>query len=181
MENAGRILIMPKGAYDPAVTYEMLDLVPHNGSAWLAKKTVTGIEPSNDNAEYWMNMCEIDKLAEAAALKMYNAKLEELSIYGKYESGANYAKLPDGTLICYGDISIPEGQHGTSIVFQEAFANGNVAVTITNHYEGDGAIAWSTANVTKAGATAFVVDTRTGTLRTIGEKNASYMAIGRWK
>ena len=89
MENAGRILIMPKGAYDPAVTYEMLDLVPHNGSAWLAKKTVTGIEPSNDNAEYWMNMCEIDKLAEAAALNMYNAKLAELSIYGKYESGAN--------------------------------------------------------------------------------------------
>lgn len=51
MANAGRILIMPKGNYDASVTYEMLDLVNHNGVSWLAKKTVTGIEPSE--GEYW--------------------------------------------------------------------------------------------------------------------------------
>ena len=56
MASAGRILIMPKGAYDASVTYEMLDLVSHNGRAWIAKKTVTGVEPSDANSEYWHNL-----------------------------------------------------------------------------------------------------------------------------
>lgn len=51
MASAGRILIMPKGTYDASKTYEMLDLVNHNGVSWIAKKTVTGIEPSE--GEYW--------------------------------------------------------------------------------------------------------------------------------
>ena len=53
MATAGRILIMPKGAWDSAVTYEMLDLVSHGGKAWLAKKTSVGIEPTFDEADYW--------------------------------------------------------------------------------------------------------------------------------
>lgn len=51
--SAGRILIIPKGNYNSSVTYEMLDLVYHNGTSWLAKKTVIGIEPSEANGEYW--------------------------------------------------------------------------------------------------------------------------------
>lgn len=53
MTSAGRILIIPKGNYDSSVTYEMLDLVKHNGKSWLAKKTSVGIEPSESNADYW--------------------------------------------------------------------------------------------------------------------------------
>ena len=60
MAIAGRILIMPKGNYDASVTYEMLDLVKHNGTSWLAKKTVVGIEPSEANAEYWQKMFDIN-------------------------------------------------------------------------------------------------------------------------
>lgn len=60
MASAGRILIMPKGAYDASKTYEMLDLVSHNGTSWLAKKTVNGVEPSEANSEYWQNMFSID-------------------------------------------------------------------------------------------------------------------------
>ena len=59
MAIAGRVLIMPKGAYSASETYEMLDMVNHNGISWLAKKTVTGIEPSNANNEYWHNMLDI--------------------------------------------------------------------------------------------------------------------------
>lgn len=51
MANAGRILIMPKGEYDANETYEMLDLVYSKGLSWLAKKTVTGIEPTE--GEFW--------------------------------------------------------------------------------------------------------------------------------
>lgn len=62
MASAGRILIMPKGNYDSSVTYEMLDLVGHNGKVWLAKKTVVGIEPSINTSEYWMDMLDLTKV-----------------------------------------------------------------------------------------------------------------------
>ena len=66
MKVAGRILIMPKGTYDESVTYEMLDLVNHNGSSWLAKKTCVGIEPSIENDEYWQVLLGLTKGAEAS-------------------------------------------------------------------------------------------------------------------
>ena len=65
MTTAGRILIIPKGDYDSTQTYEMLDLVKHNGTSWLAKKESTGIEPTNENAEYWQNMFEAESFVES--------------------------------------------------------------------------------------------------------------------
>ena len=59
MTSAGRILIMPKGDYNAETTYEMLDLVSHNGTSWIAKKDVVGIEPSDANAEHWHNMFDM--------------------------------------------------------------------------------------------------------------------------
>lgn len=56
MADAGKILIMPKGAYSASTTYEVLDLVYYNGAAWLAKQTVKGITPSSANSAYWHNM-----------------------------------------------------------------------------------------------------------------------------
>ena len=73
MTSAGRILIMPKGDYDSSVTYEMLDLVKHNGTSWLARKTVIGIEPTIENAEYWQNMFEPEAFVES----IIEAKVEE--------------------------------------------------------------------------------------------------------
>ena len=73
MATAGRILIMPKGKYDATVTYEMLDLVYHNGTSWLAKKTVVGIEPSDANAEYWHKLVDIDAIVEQKVRKIMNA------------------------------------------------------------------------------------------------------------
>ena len=65
MASAGRILIMPKGEYDSSITYEMLDLVKYNGTSWLAKKESVGIEPTNNNSEYWQNMFEAEAFIEA--------------------------------------------------------------------------------------------------------------------
>ena len=53
MASAGKILIMPKGDYNSSTTYEMLDLVNHNGLPWLAKKTVVGVAPSETASDYW--------------------------------------------------------------------------------------------------------------------------------
>lgn len=51
MVSAGRVLIMPKGAYDATETYSMLDLVSYNGSSYIAKKSTTGNLPTNTT--YW--------------------------------------------------------------------------------------------------------------------------------
>ena len=64
MASAGRILIMTKGNYDSSVSYEMLDMVSHNGSSWIAKKTVVGIEPSVANDEHWQQMSDFSLLNE---------------------------------------------------------------------------------------------------------------------
>lgn len=64
MASAGRILIMPKGAYNASATYEMLDMVNHNGSSWVAKKTVKGIEPATANTEHWQQMSDLSFLDE---------------------------------------------------------------------------------------------------------------------
>lgn len=65
MASAGRILIMPKGDYNADTEYERLDLVYHNGTSWIAKKTSKGIEPSNANSEYWQMMFGFDGMAKA--------------------------------------------------------------------------------------------------------------------
>lgn len=61
MASAGRILIMPKGNWSAETEYEMLDLVYHNGTSWLAKKDVVGVEPSEANSEYWHNLLDFSK------------------------------------------------------------------------------------------------------------------------
>ena len=59
MAIAGRVLLMPKGAYDASVTYEMLDMVAYDGVTWIAKKASVGITPSADNSEYWFAMAGV--------------------------------------------------------------------------------------------------------------------------
>ncbi len=73
MTSAGRILIMPKGDYNAETEYEMLDLVKHNGTSWLSKKESIGIEPSNDNSEYWQNLFEPEAFVES----IIEAKVKE--------------------------------------------------------------------------------------------------------
>ena len=52
---AGRVLIIPQGAYNPSSTYHMLDAVSYNGNSYIAKKTTQGNTPTADN-EFWMLM-----------------------------------------------------------------------------------------------------------------------------
>ena len=77
MASAGRILIMPKGNWSAETEYEMLDLVYHNGTSWLAKTISKGIEPSEANGEYWQHMSELviaDNLTTTSAGKALSAK-----------------------------------------------------------------------------------------------------------
>lgn len=100
MPSAGRILIMPKGNYDANIQYEMLDLVGHNGKAWLAKQEVKGIEPNDANNEYWHDMVDIDeivdsKLAELDTGWVYPSLSDKFKVYSLGVSEVRYRRIGD--------------------------------------------------------------------------------------
>lgn len=53
MNDAGRVMILPKGKYSATVQYDKLDSVTHNGSAWVATQSTIGNEPADDS-DYWI-------------------------------------------------------------------------------------------------------------------------------
>ena len=56
MAIAGRVAMIPKGDYDSATTYQILDVVRYNDAVYVAKKASTGIPPTN--TDYWMLMTQ---------------------------------------------------------------------------------------------------------------------------
>ena len=58
MAIAGRVLIMPKGDWNPTTDYNMLDLVRHNNASWISKRANKGVEPSEANNEDWQIMAK---------------------------------------------------------------------------------------------------------------------------
>lgn len=54
MVNAGRVLIVPKGAWTNLTPYEMLDIVSDGDKAYLARQASVGVRPSEDaSMTYW--------------------------------------------------------------------------------------------------------------------------------
>ena len=100
MASAGRILIMPKGNWNAETEYEMLDLVYHDGTSWLAKKIVKGVAPSIESEEYWQNVfginiinnleAETSGVLDARQGKVLKERIEEKA-YGKtYKSTTSF-------------------------------------------------------------------------------------------
>lgn len=53
--NLGRVALIPKGVYSDTSQYEKLDIVSFNNSSYVAKQSVTGVEPlQGEDSEYWM-------------------------------------------------------------------------------------------------------------------------------
>lgn len=65
MGNAGRVLMIPKGEYNSATTYQMLDFVYYQGRSYVCKQTSTGNVPTNTT--YWQALTG-DASAEIQAL-----------------------------------------------------------------------------------------------------------------
>lgn len=67
MNSAGRILIMPKGEWNAETEYAMLDLVTHEGTAWIGKKNSVAIAPSRigEGAECWQELIRLDEYVDA--------------------------------------------------------------------------------------------------------------------
>ena len=54
--SAGKVLMIPKGDYDPTATYTMLDVVSYQGKSYVAKQTTTGNAPTDTT--YWQLMID---------------------------------------------------------------------------------------------------------------------------
>lgn len=58
--SAGRVMIIPKGEYDSATTYNKYDAVSYAKSMWIAKATVKGVAPAEGTNWYlWFGLSEI--------------------------------------------------------------------------------------------------------------------------
>ena len=118
MASAGRILIIPKGDYNAETEYEMLDLVKHNGTSWLAKKTCKGIEPSEANAEYWHKFVDLDWDADSigaikrSGYQYYDGNVDELKVAGTY-----HVVTPNDKVT--GTLPMPDGYWYTINVFAD--------------------------------------------------------------
>lgn len=126
MGNAGRVLMIPKGDYNAATTYEMLDCVYYNGRSYVCKQTSTGNAPTNTT--YWQVMTP-DSSAEIQALtnKLTDeaetrAKLGAHNLFAKLftsssHNGIAYTANVDGTVSYNGQINASTYSTKDSSVF----------------------------------------------------------------
>lgn len=167
MATAGRILIMPKGAYDASVTYQILDLVSYNGTSWLAKKTNVGITPSEENSEYWHNMFDLEiannLTTEAAGKALDAAQGKKLA-----DMFTNLIKIATLESV---EIASLAAQEGTEVSFEFPVISGYtqmmliyrsndtseaiVPYTATQIYGGSGTVKLGVTNAGQAAVTAF--------------------------
>ena len=103
---------MPKGPYDASVTYEMLDMVSHDGATWLAKRTSVGIAPSDSVSDYWFKMVGVsaadmeafkteilETVSEMLSAAATVSETEENEQYNAINANfANYLPLAGGTM-----------------------------------------------------------------------------------
>lgn len=54
-QSLGKVCVIPKGAYDGATTYQILDLVTYGGCSYIAKQATKGNLPTNTT--YWQLIC----------------------------------------------------------------------------------------------------------------------------
>lgn len=106
MGNAGRVLMIPKGEYNSATTYEMLDFVYYQGRSYVCKQTSTGNAPTNTT--YWQALTG-DASAEIQALTNYvtDTGVKNLLPYPYYNtsktaSGITFTDNGDGGITLNG-------------------------------------------------------------------------------
>lgn len=80
MNDAGKILLTPKGKYNSLAEYEFLDCVTYDGNAYVARKTTIGNLPTD--GEYW---CLLIENAEITPTFTIAQNLKELKSGERYQ------------------------------------------------------------------------------------------------
>lgn len=108
MISAGRVLIIPKGAWSNLETYEMLDLVSLDGVSYIGRKQSVGVNPSTDTQmQYWQPFGTAAEIAttEQAGLVMPDGSTITIDENGLIKAVLDITGLDDVTIT-----SIANGQ-----------------------------------------------------------------------
>lgn len=94
------------------------------------------------------------------------------------ESGNNYIKFSDGTLICYGLVTIPAGSSSATVQLPHSFKEDwSYYVNITNGYTYRAECFWSVAGIYKNNFKVY----ETSDNKTNFQRDGYWLAIGKWK
>ena len=98
---AGKVMMRPRGDYDPSAVYDILDLVKHNNKPWICKQNnIMDIEPSEANSEHWMLFIDIS-VADADTLDGFHASyfapasMLKLGVYNVFPLGSDVTSTMD--------------------------------------------------------------------------------------
>lgn len=132
MVNAGRILIMPKGDWNALTTYDMLDLVSYNGTAYLARQTNVGQNPSTDTSQtYWQPFGSASAIATTSAPGLVMPDGDTITVDGSglievnidndtliYDSVNGYIKANiTSALANLTDVNVTSAQNGQALIY----------------------------------------------------------------
>lgn len=143
MTNAGRVLLIPRGDYNAATTYTMLDVVYYEGRSYVCKQTSTGNLPTNTT--YWQAMTE----ADADKMNVTNPTgTGSFSLNRKANTTVGNHSFAEGiNCTASGNTSHAEGEETTASGGQGAHAEGTSSTASGNmsHAEGNTTTASGTA------------------------------------
>lgn len=174
MVNAGRILIMPKGDWNPGTTYDMLDLVARNGVAYLARQTSIGQDPALDTAmTYWQPFGSASAIATTSSPGLVMPDGDTIAIDGSglinvnidnntivYDSVNHYLKaVVSSALANLTDVNVTSAQNGQALIYDSTSQKWEN----TTLY-GDG-IALSSLDATTVTSAIGTLQTNVGTLQ----------------
>ena len=146
MADAGKILIVPKGDYSANASYEVLDLVKHNQCLWLAKKDVTGVEPSDVNTEYWFKLVDESGFATTADLANFDADTVDGKHAEDFQTAPINVGFPSGSNI---EISF---DRDTIALISTIGWNGNFYSSYLYHGYSAGSTRQKVVNLTTSGS-----------------------------
>lgn len=127
MNNAGRVLIIPKGTWSNLVSYEMLDLVSLDGVAYLARAASVGQNPSQDTQmNYWQPFGTASQIATTTTpgLVMPDGQTITIDATGLIQANIGISDLNNVTItsIANGQILVYDSTAG-------AWKNANLSVS----------------------------------------------------
>lgn len=127
MNNAGRVLIIPKGTWSNLVSYEMLDLVSLDGVAYLARAASVGQNPSQDTQmNYWQPFGTASEIATTSkpGLVMPDGQTITIDATGLIQANLGISDLNNVTItsIANGQILVYDSTAG-------AWKNANLSVS----------------------------------------------------
>ena len=136
--SAGRIMMIPKGAYDASTTYSILDIVTYQGSSYIAKGTTIGHAPTDTT--YWQPVADTSAKMDRSVYDSNNSGVvdnaERVNNHTVAKDVPANAQFTDTkTLAGMTDTTINNPSDGQTLRYNattQKFENGTVASTFND-------------------------------------------------